>query len=451
MKTKWTSFLIMTIFIIINSFAQNASFTDQGFIPETDISIISQFQTAVYHNGNILIATTKGVWKNNIATQVWENIGLQDKQITFIYKHPTIANKLYAGALTDANNTNPLYISNDGGSTWTAANAAEPLSNIVARPNNPNHLYAGTHYGYNFMISTDAGNNWVYFNNGGGGAMGYPVTLTFLPSNSNQLFYGSENPMDVAELYRYDINASNPTQLDNQTTIVDSTIWSNRRPDKIKTYSYTGNYVYVGQEGALSKANTDNINDVTFIYKSNGEAGKPYTYMYAHWVDPNDTNHLVFGGNINGDNTGLMQLYETFDEGATFYRYTNLFGLTAPMIRDIVEIDSGRLAIVIKDQYDNTVKLLVMEPSPSSVNEQNSLQNMINIYPNPTSDCIYVNSKFLDKRMTINIYNSLGQLMKSTIVNSPNKIISMKKYSKGIYFVEIRTNNGIVTKKIVLK
>lgn len=451
MKAKAILTSIIILVSINIGFAQNAIFTDHGFIPDTDITIISPFQTAVYHNGNILIATTKGVWKNNITTQVWENVGLQDKIITFIYKHPTIPGKIFAGALIDANNTTPLFISNDGGSTWTAAgNGAEVLSNIVARPNNPNQLYAGTYYGYNFMISTDGGNNWVYFNNGSGGAIGYPVTLAFLPSNSTQLFYGSENPLDNAELDRYDINTSYPTQLDNLTTIVDNTIWSNRRPDKLQTYSYTGNYVYVGQEGALSKVNTDNTNDVAFIYKSNGEPEKPYTYIYAHWVDATDMNHLVFGGNINGDNTGLMQLYETYDEGTTFHRYTNLFGLTAPMIRDIVEIDAGKLAIIIKDQYANTVKLLVMEPSALSLG-RNSLQNLIKLYPNPTNDFVIISSYFTSREMSFEIYNSLGQLIENKTQIPEDKKIYVKNFSEGIYYFKFFMSDKIIVKSVIVK
>ena len=450
MKIKNIIATIVTVILINIGFAQNALFTDHGFIPDTDITIISPFQTAVYHDGNILIATSKGVWKNNIATQIWENVGLQDKKITLLYKHPGISDKIFAGALTDANNTEPLFVSNNGGITWTAVNnVAESLSNIVARPNNPNHLYAGTYYGYNFMISTDGGNNWVYYNNGGGGATGYPVTLAFLPSNNNQLFYGSENPMDNAELKRFDINTSDPTQLDNLTTIVDNTIWSNRRPDKLQTYSYTGNYVYVGQEGALSKVNTDSTNDVVFIYKSNGEPQKPYTYMYAHWTDPNDINHIVFGGNLNGDNTGLMQLYETYDEGSTYHRYTNLFGLTAPMIKDIVEINDGKLAIVIANQYDNTVKLIVMEPSSSSL-EQNPLQNTINIYPNPTNDYIAISTQTNSNDTFFEIYNSLGQLIKNKTKLITDKRISLINFPKGIYFIKISVANEILTKKIVI-
>ena len=449
---KIISITTIIFFLLNRNYAQNATFTDCGFVPDTGVSIISDFQTSIYNNDKIFIATTDGVWAYNLLTQVWESAGLQGKTITFIYKHPAIAGKIYAGAIVNANNTNPLFISDDNGATWVVAgNAAETFSNIVARPGNPNHLYAGTYYGFNFMISTDAGNNWVYFNNGQGGATGYTVNLAFLPSNSNQLFYGSENPLDDARIDRYDINTSNPTQLDNLHTIVSRNVFSNRRPVKLHTYSYTGNYLYVGQEGALSKVNTDNVNDVTFIYKSVGEPDKPYSYMYGHWTDPNDTNHLIFGGNLNGDNTGLMQLYETFDEGVTFYRYTDTFGVAAPMVRDIVEINSDKLAIVINDQNNDGVKLVVMELSASSITEKNATKQVIDIYPNPASDYIIIKAPNNKSKPAFEIYNSLGQLIKRQTNILPNQRISVSTFPKGIYFIRIIMPDKTITKKVVLK
>lgn len=453
MRTKKIIISIITVLLINNSFAQNATFTDYGFIPDSGVSIISEFQTSVNYNGDILIATTKGVWKNNIATQVWENIGLQDKKITFIYKHPAIPDKLYAGALLDGNNSDPLFISNDGGLSWTAAdNAAETFLNIVARPGYPNHLYAGMYDNPNIMVSTDGGNNWVYYNNGSGGLIGYPVCLIFLPANGNQLFVGTENPLDDARIDRYDINASDPTQLDNWITIVDNSVWSNRRPNKLHTYSYTGNNLYVGQEGSFSKVNTNNINDVTFIYKSaTGGTQQPYTYMYGHWTDPDDTNHLVFGGNINGSNAGLMQLYETYNEGTTFHRYTDTFGVSAPMVKDIVEINSNKLAVIISEQFNDSVKLIVMEPLISSIKDQISIQEKVSIYPNPANSYIIINSQLKNREMTIKIYNSLGQLMKSQISKSANSVLFVNEFPKGTYFISINIDNKIITKKVVLK
>jgi hypothetical protein len=47
---------------------------------------------------------------------------------------------------------------------------------------------------------------------------------------------------------------------------------------------------------------------------SSGETGL-YTYIKTIWIDPNDSNHLLFGGAAQTIKT--LELYETFDGGKT--------------------------------------------------------------------------------------------------------------------------------------
>lgn len=348
--------------------AQNAAFTDHGFIPDTGIhvSVFGRFQTAMYGDGHVFVATSNGVWKNNVGNAQWSSSGLQGKIIIALYKHPSIANRMFAGALTGPfgqGNTIPLFISSDGGNSWNAASNAvnENYYCFAARPGTPNHIYANVE-GPNIAVSTDGGNTWGFMNNNGGGFMGYSCNVTFIPTNPGQIYQGAESPLDDAWLGRYDISATNPLQLMNFTKIVHGVNgpWDNRRPTELKTYTYTGTRIYVGQEGALSKVNGSSTK---FIYESLGGPGKPYSYIYGFWVDQDDTNHVIFGGALN-NSTQPMQLYETFNEGATFHRYTNTFGTNNPEILEIVDTGNRRLAVIINDQGANRVKLIMMQPQP---------------------------------------------------------------------------------------
>ena len=72
------------------------------------------------------------------------------------------------------------------------------------------------------------------------------------------------------------------------------------------------------------------------------------------------------------------------------------------------------------------------------------ISDNVNIYPNPTTGFISVNTKLsIDK---IEIYNTLGKLMKSVL---NNKNVSIENYYAGIYFIRIYSGNTIVTKKII--
>ena len=72
----------------------------------------------------------------------------------------------------------------------------------------------------------------------------------------------------------------------------------------------------------------------------------------------------------------------------------------------------------------------------------------INIFPNPSSGIININTQ---EQLFINIYNQQGVLIKSMQINK-NKTIDLTGFSKGIYMVVIRTrNNETLKKKVILK
>jgi len=70
------------------------------------------------------------------------------------------------------------------------------------------------------------------------------------------------------------------------------------------------------------------------------------------------------------------------------------------------------------------------------------------VYPNPTTDILNIeleNSLVLEK---VFIYNTNGQLIKE---NFAEKIINVSGFAKGIYYVQVVTNQGKATKKVVVK
>lgn len=80
-------------------------------------------------------------------------------------------------------------------------------------------------------------------------------------------------------------------------------------------------------------------------------------------------------------------------------------------------------------------------------NEDFELLNGINIYPNPTQNVLNIAVKNGELPDDYVIYNSLGQVMVSTNVNSDAQLqVNTSSYSNGIYF--IRINKGSQTKTV---
>jgi hypothetical protein len=94
---------------------------------------------------------------------------------------------------------------------------------------------------------------------------------------------------------------------------------------------------------------------------------------------------------------------------------------------------------------DSTITLN-LTLSYSGVNELNPLNN-ITIQPNPTSDFIYINGLENIKDLNFKLYDLNGQqVLKDSKLTSP---INIQKLPKGIYFLEIKSENNTVNKRIV--
>lgn len=79
--------------------------------------------------------------------------------------------------------------------------------------------------------------------------------------------------------------------------------------------------------------------------------------------------------------------------------------------------------------------------------EQNYLQTL-NLYPNPASSYINIHADYQINIEKTEIFNVTGQLIK-TFVNESKLFV--EDLEKGVYFVSIHTNQGIVNKKFIKK
>ena len=80
----------------------------------------------------------------------------------------------------------------------------------------------------------------------------------------------------------------------------------------------------------------------------------------------------------------------------------------------------------------------------SSTTSTYNINDMIDIYPNPTKDILYLNHKF----PLVKVYNMLGEL--SLMKKYENKI-DVSELENGVYLIEITINNGnVISDRIVI-
>jgi len=101
---------------------------------------------------------------------------------------------------------------------------------------------------------------------------------------------------------------------------------------------------------------------------------------------------------------------------------------------------TGIRSVYVKDYAFN-------KRSYSGVNNT-YVENLVSVFPNPANDFINIktNNNELSK---VTIVDISGKVLKAVSFNNSIKL-EIKEFNQGIYFLEVETNNKVVTKRIVI-
>ena len=86
-------------------------------------------------------------------------------------------------------------------------------------------------------------------------------------------------------------------------------------------------------------------------------------------------------------------------------------------------------------------------PVTVGVSELSNINSEITLFPNPTSTTFTISAT--DKIESVKVYNIIGEQLITDIPNNNQSTINISQFSKGIYFAEIKTEKGVVRKKLV--
>ena len=73
--------------------------------------------------------------------------------------------------------------------------------------------------------------------------------------------------------------------------------------------------------------------------------------------------------------------------------------------------------------------------------------NSVILYPNPTNSEVKISSQNIIN--SIEIFNSLGQRVYQSVVNSNTKTIDISSFVNGVYILGVNTENGVIREKII--
>ena len=98
----------------------------------------------------------------------------------------------------------------------------------------------------------------------------------------------------------------------------------------------------------------------------------------------------------------------------------------------------------------------VIWDQPSVRLEGGTAINNLDVYPNPSRDIFNVSFTSEDvQNLEVRVLNIVGEVVYTEdlqqFVGEYTKAIDLATYTKGVYFLEITTNNGVVNKKLILQ
>ncbi|NWF89851.1 MAG: glycosyl hydrolase [Ignavibacteriaceae bacterium] len=263
-----------------------------------------------------------GVYKSIDGGQTWKHMGLKDsRQIGGIVIDPRNSNVVYVaaeGSVWGPGGDRGLYKSTDGGVNWNnilKISENTGVNNIIYDPRNPDVLYATSEQRRRHVFtkigggpesavykSTDAGATWEKIMKGlpsvDLGGMGIAIS----PVNPDVIYLSVEAAEKQGGFFRSTNRGAS---------------W-----EKMSDMNSKGQYF---NEIYCDPKNVDKIYLMDVYSKVTLDAGKTWKNIgqdnrhvddHAMWIEPNDPNHFLIGGDGG--------IYETFDGGVSWLFKANL-------------------------------------------------------------------------------------------------------------------------------
>jgi hypothetical protein len=110
----------------------------------------------------------------------------------------------------------------------------------------------------------------------------------------------------------------------------------------------------------------------------------------------------------------------------------------------------GGIAGNIPSGFDQTTMLIdyvkVYQEEELALGENSDLQNTIVVYPNPSSDVIYIQTKTTPE--SLQLFDLSGKKVRTQRINGTS--VNVSDVTPGIYFLVITSNNKEILKKVII-
>jgi photosystem II stability/assembly factor-like uncharacterized protein len=352
-------------------------------------------------------ATMDGIYHSNDQGNNWSKytVGLPANQFTSI-----IANGLNIFTGTQGKG---IYYSQDGGNSWNQRNTGLTNLAILSLGRSGTSILAGTQTG--MFISDNDGQNWTLVNNA---LTGNPVSF-FYPFNTG-IFSGS----NINGIVLHEADENEWKQLNEGLT-----------DTSVNTMIIYNEFAYAGTSGnGVWKRPLENIfilnvdPDTLYLSQFSGMKDTLFIHTSMDWTiigtAPNWMTFEPSGGNGEGyvvfttliPNLGAMRKY------ATFFLYS---------------------------QTTATISFTIIQKEKTAGIGQN-VQNLIRIYPVPSTGIVKIES--LQPLKKITIYDAFGKMLREVNNEEQDLILDFSEEGPGVYFLQFEGDGwSAIRKAIIIK
>ncbi len=263
-----------------------------------------------------------GVYKSTDAGKSWKNMGLKDsRQIGKILIDPRNSNIVFVaaeGSVWGSGGDRGLYKSTDSGKNWKKVleiSENTGVNNVIYDPRNPDVMYA----------TSEQRRRHVYTKIGGG-----PESAVYKSEDGGENWFKIMKGLPKVDLGGMDIKVA-PADPDIVYLIVEAAEnkggffkSTNRGASWVKQSDYTASGQYFNEIYCDPK-NVDKVYAVDVVSKVTLDGGKTWKPIgnsnrhvddHAIWIDPNQPEHFLIGGDGG--------VYETYDGGKNYDFKENL-------------------------------------------------------------------------------------------------------------------------------
>ena len=115
---------------------------------------------------------------------------------------------------------------------------------------------------------------------------------------------------------------------------------------------------------------------------------------------------------------------------------------------DAISLINANVGIPFSTTRDIFLAVLSPDRTTAGLDPNENTPNLMVLFPNPTNGVL--NVKCSKPILTIKVFNSTGQLVTTKEVNQQHSLI-LELESSGIYFVQITTDDQLITEKIIVE